>query len=139
MNTSKIHDNQTVRSFVEGYITSSSLCMDYPSMDDIFSGVLELSAEGSTSTRSLSRKVLFHIIRSCPFIDIESLSRATYGKYSYRSLAGYAAAARVASKAIEGSLKGMPCNDEGVDLVTRQEQALLDAEYNDELRALGLI
>ena len=136
-NTPKLHNNERAQSFLDAYLTAAEVCEDNPQVDDIFSGVLELKTEGDSSTRSLSRQVLFQILQRCPTIDVASINSATNGSYSYRSLAGYAALARVASKAIAGFIDKMPV---GVHRLTiRQEQQLLDDPYEDELRALDLI
>jgi len=99
-NVAKSWDNAKVSDFLDGYFSAGELCRDYPEVDDILSGVLALKTAGDTSTRSLSRQVLFRILQCCPAIDVASIDVMTNGQYSYRSLAGYAAAARVASKAL---------------------------------------
>jgi hypothetical protein len=105
--------------------------VEYPQIDDIFSGILELMTVGNTSTRSLSRQTLFHILQGCPTIDVASIRKATHGNYAYSSLAGYAAIARVASKAIAGFIARIP--EEPRRLTIRQERELIDAPYADEL------
>ena len=97
-----MHDNTKVRDFLFGYFSAGELCREYLAIDDIFSGVLALKSPGDSSTRSLSRQVLFHVLQWCQTIDVASINTVSNGQYAYRTLAGYAATARVASKAIEG-------------------------------------
>ena len=127
-NTPKTHDNATVQDFLDGFYSAGELCIHHPEIDDIFSGVLELKTAGDTATRSLSRQALFHILQWCSAIDVASINEATSGRYAYRSLAGYAAVARVASKAIERYIGRMPTAVRQ-RLTIGQEQALIDAPY----------
>ena len=135
-NRPKRHDNRQVHEFVGGYFKAYEVCRDYPAIDDILSGILELQTEGSTSTRSLSRQVLFHILQSCPFIDVESIRQATHGRYSYRSLAGYAATARTASKAIQGFLAKLP--PFALRLTVVEARRLIDAPFLGDLLRRGV-
>ena len=137
MNTPKKQDNATVKDFLADYFHSADLCEHFPQVDDIFSGVLELKTSGSTSTRSLSRQVLFHILQWCPVIDVASISKATNGQYAYRTMTSYAATARVASKALEQFIDSLPKTPR--KMTVRQAQQELDAPYMDELRALCLV
>ena len=100
-NRQKTLDNRQVKTFLDGFLTPFELCRDYPFVDDILSGVLELKSERNTATRSLSRRTLFTILQQCDTIDVPSLMVATGGRYKYATLAAYAASARVASKAIQ--------------------------------------
>lgn len=139
MNTPKTHDNRTVYEFLADYFRTADLCSEYPQIDDIFSGVLAAKTAGDTATRSLSRSTLFTILRRCPVITVEAIAAATGGRYaSPRSLTGYAAAARVTSKAIAGFIAGRPSNIPQ-RLTIKQEQEEMDAPYRQELAALGLI
>ena len=132
-----MHNNTKVQTFLSNHHDITELCETFPPLDDIFSGVLELKTIGDTSTRALSRKVLFHILRWCPVIDVVSIERVTQGKYAYRSLAGYATLARVASKALERFIDKLP---EGRrEMTMKQAQQALDAPHMDELEAMGLI
>lgn len=132
-----MHDSARVHAFIHPYLKAWELCEDHPRIGDIFSGVLELKTAGDTSTRSLSRQVLFHILQCCPAIHVQGIAKATNGRYAYRSHAGYAAAARVASKAIDRYVSEMPST--GHRLTIKQERALIDFPYDDQLRKLGLI
>lgn len=123
-----------VQTFLSSYYHVSELCEEFPPVDDIFSGVLELKTPGVTSTRSLSRQVLFHILQWCPVIDVDTVNTATNGQYAYTTAAGYAALARVASKALERFIARLP-----VRTTTKDERAALDAPYMAELAALGLV
>jgi hypothetical protein len=107
------------------------LCEDYPQIDDIFSGVLELRTAGDTSTRSLSRQVLFHILQQCRTIDVSSIRGATRTPYAYTTLAAYAALARVASKAIEAFIETFA--DRNAALSLGRARVAIDAPYADEL------
>ena len=132
-----MHNNTKVQAFLSNHYHATELCKTFPQIDDIFSGILELKTSGDTSTRALSRKVLFHILQWCPVIDVASIERVTNGKYAYRSLASYATLARVASKALERFIDRLP---EGRREMTRkQAQEALDAPHMAELEALGLI
>ena len=136
MNIPKTHNNATVQSFVGDYYRASELRDGFPQIDDIFCGVLELKTAGNSSTRSLSRQVLFHILQWCPVLDVESINRATNQQYAYSTLASYTAVARVASKAIARFLEAHPKTRR--ETTVRQEQQALDAPYLAELEALGL-
>jgi hypothetical protein len=136
MNTPKTHMNMTVKAFLADYFHAGDLCAEFPQVDDIFSGALELKTHGDSATRSLSRQVLFHVLQWCPVIDVESINEATNQQYAYRTLLAYAAVARVVSKALERFIATLP----GVadETTTRQEQIALDAPHMAELSALGL-
>lgn len=101
MNIPKTHDNHAVCEFLADYESAADLCGDYPRIDDIFSGVLAAKTVGDTAKRALNRSTLFKILQGCPVITAEAINIATHGRYtSPRSLTGYAAAARVASRAV---------------------------------------
>ena len=137
MNTPKAYQNLTVRTFLADYFHAGELCAEFPQIDDIFSGALELKTSGNSSTRSLSRQVLFHSLQWCSVVDVASINEATNHHYAYRTLASYAAAARVVSKAMErfiGALSKTPHR-----LTLRQEQQALDAPFMAELAELGLV
>ena len=137
MNTPKMHDNTKVQAFLFNHYYVTELCETFPQIDDIFSGILELKTPGDTSTRSLSRTVLFHILQWCPVIDVASIERVTHGRYAYRSLAGYAASARVASKAVERFIDTLPGGRR--EMSTKQAQEAIDAPHMAELEGLSLI
>jgi hypothetical protein len=101
-NKPKSHDNHRVHAFLSDYYAAAEVCSDYPPIDDIFSGVLAAKTAGNTATRSLSRAVLFHILQRCPLITVAAAALATNNKYATSTIEGYAAAARVASRAIAG-------------------------------------
>jgi hypothetical protein len=134
MNKPKSCDNSAVARFLEGYYSAADICEDFPEVDDIFSGVLALRTEGVTSTRALSRQVLFHILRQCETIDVDSVNAATNELYAYRSLAGYAAIARVASKAMGRFVRAVEANC-GVVSVAQQRRDI-DAPYQVALEAV---
>ena len=132
-----MHKNYKVQTFLSNHYHATELCKTFPQIDNIFSGLLELKTSGDTSTRALSRKVLFHILQWCPVIDVASIDRVTHGKYAYNTIAGYATLARVASKALERFIDTIP---EGRrEMTLKQAQEALDAPHMAELEALGLI
>lgn len=130
-NTPKTHNNTRVRAFLAGYVSVHELCEDYPAIDDIFSGTLELKTAGVTSTRSLSRQVLFHILQQCRTIDVSSVKGAARLPYAYTTLAAYAALARVTSKAIERFTETLDTRKAA--LSRGRARAASDAPYADEL------
>lgn len=131
MNTPKMHNNLTVKNFLSDYFQAGDLCEQFHKVDDIFSGILELKTAGNSATRSLSRQVLFHILQCCPVINVDSINEATNRQYAYSTIAGYAATARVASKALEVFIAGL--TKDTATTTTKQEQQVLDAPYMAEL------
>ena len=130
-NVPKTHNNAKVQQFLDGYVSVHELCEDYSPIDDIFSGVLELKTAGITSTRSLSRQVLFHILQQCRTIDVSSIKGMTRVPYAYRTLAAYASLARVASKAIERFAETL--SDKTTAMSLGRSRVAIDAPYADEL------
>lgn len=126
-----------MQAFLTAYLEVSELCECHPRIDDIFSGALELRTAADTATRALSRQVLFHILQQCPRIDVASLNAATRGRYAYRSLAGYAAVARVVSKSLEAFIGRLPAVAH--QLTVKRAQQALDAPHAEALRSLGLV
>ena len=133
----KTHDNGRVHRYLHSYLKAWELCEAHPAIDDIFSGVLALKSEGDSSTRSLSRQVLFHILQCCPSIHVGAISGATNGRYAYSTNAAYAAASRVASKAIANYLDQMNCKVQPLTIL--EERKRLDAPYLARLEATGSI
>ena len=137
MNKPKAHDNSAVQSFLHNYYSASELCRELPRVDDIFSGALSLRTTGNTATRSLSRKTLFQVLQSCAVVDIDCVNKATGLRYAYRTLADYAALARVVSAAL---LKEIPMLHKRNDWNSlSQARRDLDAPYLTELKTQGLI
>lgn len=138
MNRPRSHNNQAVLAFLTAYDRAFDLFREHPAVEDIFTGVLELRSPGDSATRTLSRRVIFNVLKRCPRIDVAAVTEVTGGKYAYRTAASYAAVARVASKAIEGYLGGDP---KGIDLMlpSQRDRDELDAPYRLELQALGLM
>jgi hypothetical protein len=130
-NVPKSHDNTRTRDFLTGYLSVHELCEDHPPIDDIFSGVLALRTAGVTSTRSLSRQVLFHILQQCKAINVSSVTASTLVPYAYRTLTAYASLARVASKAIAGFIETL--GEGKAELSLGCARAVIDAPYADEL------
>lgn len=132
----KTHDNAKVHAYLVGILSVTELAEHIPEADDIFTGVLELKTGGCTSTRTLSRKVLFRILQRCPCITVEAVRQATGRQYAQRTLEMYAALARVASKALEGAIARLP---EGpLKPTLRDDRKAIDAPYDERLQALGL-
>lgn len=133
-NATKRHASGPVHAFLADYWTATELCRVYPQTDDILSGVLALRTAGNTSTRALSRKVLFRILRACPVITTEAVRVVTGNRYSPPTVAQYAALARVASKALEPFVATLPelTHRPRTD---RQEQEALDRPHLDDLEA----
>lgn len=126
------HRNGPTCNLLAGYFSVSEACEDFPWLDCIFTGVLALRSKGDTATRSLSRKVLFTVLQNCPAISTRELHTLLGQRYAGRTIERYAAAARVAAKAIEErismpSFKGHPVD--GI-LVGRK---LVDQEFATEL------
>lgn len=135
-NVPKKHDNRAVAQFLSDYWSASDLTENLPQADDVFSGVLALKTEGDTATRSLSRTTLFTVLQACETIDVQAINEATLGRYSERTLQAYAAAARVASKALAALIRRLPGTEMPGGL--KKAQCALDAQYRDELEAAGL-
>lgn len=135
MNKVKTQDNRRVQHFLEGYSSVKEVCKECPRIDDIFSGVLALSTSGDSSTRTLSRKVLFHILTQCHSIDTQAIDLATQRGYADRTLRAYAALARVASRAIHQVRFSTPCTE----LSEVEQRVAMDAPYFSELQCLGLL
>lgn len=95
-------DNSSVRSLCLHYHSAYDLCQDHPRIDDIMCGYLKAKLSTDTATRSLSRSVLFKILRGCSVIDIVSIEAVTKEgyDYSYNTLAKYACVCRGSSMAI---------------------------------------
>ncbi|QTD44214.1 hypothetical protein [Ottowia testudinis] len=115
-------------------------------MDDIFTGVSRLQAEGDGSTRPLSRSRLFHVLSVCDDISADAVAQAMsdVGERQARKYAGHA---RVASKAIARLLDQRPWMEAAVSFwspsgarqTIAEAQAELDEPYFAELRAAGLM
>ena len=133
--TPRTHDSRKVQAFLDSYSTCGELCRAHHRIEDIFSGALELKTAGDSSTRSLSRRALFHVLQSCGSINVASINTVTNGRYAYCTLASYAAAARVASKAIERYIGRLPSADGRLTL--KQEQHLLDSTCDAPFLALA--
>lgn len=135
-NVRKVADNSRVSDFLYGYFSAGELSREYSRIDDILSGVLELKTAGDTSTRALSRQVLFRILQCCPSIDVASINVMTNDRYAYSTLASYAALARVASKAIDSLISEAISQ---APVTAGEARTLIDAQYSEELHRHGLI
>jgi hypothetical protein len=132
-----MHDNRHVQQFLSTFYSVTELCEHHRRADDIFSGVLELKTAGDTSTRSISRQQLFHILQWCPEITVRAVLEVTRGRLARQTAERYAALARVASNALERFIRRLP---EGPGKRTaRQSRDALDGPFFAELRATGLM
>lgn len=127
MNAPKSLNNSRVQAIVANYWDAADICRDLPSVDDILSGVLAAKTTGNSRTRPLSRRTLFHILQWCAVIDVAAVREATHGKYAYSTVASYAAAARVASRALERFFAGLP--ETRLNTGLKESQTTLDASY----------
>lgn len=108
MNKPKHLDNRTVSNFLQPYLTCAELIDDHPRMDDVFSGALAAKSAGDSSTRTLSRGTLFHVLRACTDITTAEVERVTHGRYKPSTVAAYAGRARLASLAIARYVERQP-------------------------------
>lgn len=136
-----MHDNTAARAIVDPFLTVGQLCRAIPQADDILCGVLAARAEGDTATRTLSRRSLFRILQACPSITVEAVREALPRGYAERTLRAYAAAARVASRALAGLAVLHPhavrrALEQQTD---RLERLRLDAPYHRDLERQGLL
>jgi hypothetical protein len=138
VNKPKALCNAKACAFLSDYANVSELCRDHPQVDDLFSGVLALKTAGNTATRSLSRCTLFQILQRCPVITVAAAIVATNNRYASSTIEGYAAAARVASRAITSFMTRFP-DGRSPRAAIKQAQELMDAAYHSELAALGLM
>jgi hypothetical protein len=136
-NATKRHDNRRVSAFVAAFDTVSDLCEEFPTVADILTGVSWLKSPGDTSTRPLSRAVLFHVLARCEDITTEATARATHWRYKRAGVERYAAHARAASKAVAALLDRIPAMERRTAALTAERQAM-DAPYQAQLQALGL-
>lgn len=127
------HDNQIVLEFVQDFFFVSDLCCAFPEIDDIFSGVLAAKTRGDTSTRSLSRKFIFHILQHIPVINIAEVTVLASGRYAKSTVSAYALASRVVSRAIQNLISSLP--DRPRDMTTPQVGEAFAALYSHELDA----
>jgi hypothetical protein len=86
--------------FLTGYFSAAEACQEHSWLDDILAGVVVLKTAGDTGTRPLSRKVLFCLLQRCEVVSTLEVGTVLAGRAKPRTVERYAAAARVASKAI---------------------------------------
>lgn len=98
------HPNGPVTAFLAGYFSAAEACEELSWLDDILAGVVWLKTEGDSGTRPLSRKVLFCVLQRCEVISTAGVGAVMAGRARPRTVERYAAAARVASKAITARL-----------------------------------
>lgn len=114
MNTPKTHDNRTVMDFLSEFSTVGELLESHPRIGDILAGVLAARSAGDGSTRSLSRRYLINVLQACPVVTAENIASVIDARsdgqpenlISVQTARKYAAAARVASRAIDNLISG---------------------------------
>jgi hypothetical protein len=128
-NASKIHDNRAVYDALLPFRTYSELVEAHPRADCILTGTAWLMTSGHTATRPLARKVLFHVLAGCPWITTSAVAESTtWRAYSRTQLERYAAAARVASTALQMIVAAGPLN-----LSLAEEQRRIDIPHQAAL------
>lgn len=98
------HPNGSVTVFLAGYFSAAEACEELSWLDDILAGVVWLKTDGDSGTRPLSLKVLFCVLQRCEVISTSGVGAVLAGRARPRTVERYAAAARVASKAIAARL-----------------------------------
>jgi hypothetical protein len=106
-NATKAHDNRAVCAHLSPVGTLQSACEDFPWLEDILAGVVWLKSEGDTATRPLRQSLVYLILCMCDVITVDEVHELTGGRRSRQHAAGYAAAARVASKAVMAHIQRM--------------------------------
>lgn len=130
----KSHDNAAVCQYLAGFDSCFELAEHHPEADDIFCGVLGLRTGGVTSTRTLSRRSLFRILRQCPTITTDAVAAALGHSRARRTCEAYAAMARVASTALAALFRGLPVDHSRITPGEARRQ--IDAPYAEELAAI---
>ena len=106
MNTPKQHDNSTAKNLLEHFLGMDDLRCYFSRINDILVGVSMLKSEGASSTRARIRvDLLFRILQALPVITSEAVQRFMGAGASASTAWTYAAAARVASKAITAEVQ----------------------------------
>jgi len=102
------HDNSRVQELMVNFDFISNLAEVLPRLDDVLTGMTHLQTEGQASTRPLSKKKLFRVLRSCPVISTAEVALSIGRSYSRATVARYALHARAASKVVEHLLHHNP-------------------------------
>lgn len=129
------HDNQAVFAFLRHYDYLSDLTDDYPKVESILTGAAWLQSEGQASTRPLSRRDLFQVLRHCPVITTQGVQVVLKDDLSPTQANRYFMAARVASKGLRDLLEKSPEMLEHICTLKASREAL-DAPYFQELEGL---
>lgn len=124
----KAHDNRRVAAFVSHYPTAFDLGQDRPALDDVLTGAAHLQSAGQGSTRPLSRLKLFMVLQHCQTISTGAVSGVLGGECCRSQADRYAAAARVASRAIVCHLERRP-EWEGEAATLATSRAEIDGPY----------
>lgn len=130
------HDNQTVYAFLKHYDLFSDLKDDYPQVESILTGASWLQSEGQFSTRPLSRRELFQVLRHCPVITTKGIKVVLKVKLNSSQVHRYFMASRVASNGLRNLLERFPEMMEYTSSLKTSREAL-DALYFEELEALA--
>lgn len=107
-NATKLFDSGRVQQFIARFPHISALYGHARAIDDIFEGSVRAQSEGHTATRPLSKRMLFRVLARCPTIGTQAVDWAIGGGYSRAQVYRYAAAGRVASRAIASLLDKQP-------------------------------
>lgn len=129
------HDNQNVYAFLGHYDFFSDLKDDFPEVESILTGISWLQSEGQASTRPLSRRELFQVLRQCPVITTERV-KWVLKDLSQPQVNRYFMASRVASNALRDLLERSPKMMEYTSSLKTSREAL-DATYLEELEGLS--
>jgi|GEM_PF-6210702 hypothetical protein len=117
-NATKVHDNRAVKAFLAPLPPALREGLEeHPWLDDILTGAVCLKSPGHRSTRPLKASLVYLLVGLSDVISVETVHEMTAGRYSNQQASRYAAASRVASKAIAGRMRD-------------QEQGRLGAEFN---------
>lgn len=133
----RAHDNTRVAAFMGSCLEVGELLDNWPRVDDILTGAVQLQTEGQGSTRPMSKRRLFQVLRSCPVIGTHATALALGLDNSLTTAKRYAAAAGVASRAVLALLVADPRYEAAGGLAADREA--LDAPYWRDLRAAGLM
>lgn len=93
-----VHDNRRVQRFCRKFNSVFEMLEEFPELDDVLTGIAHLQSAAQGSTRSLSRRMLFRVLRECEDIAAANVGTALGRDYSRTAVGRYTLHARVASK-----------------------------------------
>lgn len=106
-NATKTHDNREVKEYLYPPSLLWEACEDHPWLDDILTGAVWLKSAGDTSTRPLRKALVYQVLSLCDDITTVAVQDITGGRHSPQHAALYAAAGRVASRAVAARIQGL--------------------------------